>query len=136
MFRQVGQRVVFLDDDDDLRQAFAEMVDVFTTSECLCMGSFDELVRHRDRVLDAKLAILDVNLGSGVPSGLDAYRWLRRQGFTGAIVFLTGHAASQPLVVEARRLGDARVFEKPLAVPAIIELLEQGAGSCDGGSPR
>ena len=121
------KRVVLLDDDDDLRWAFANMVLVLADQECLCVGSFDELVQHKDCVLKASLAILDVNLGSGAPSGLDAYRWLRRYGFSGTIVFLTGHAASQPLVVEARRLGDAQVFEKPLPIPEIMRLLDGGA---------
>jgi FixJ family two-component response regulator len=123
----MGRRVVFLDDDDDLRQAFSDMVLMLAKGDCLCVGSFDELIQRKDSVLGAGLAILDVNLGSGLPSGLDAYRWLRRQGFRGSIVFLTGHAASQPLVAEARRLGDVHVYEKPLPIPAIVRLLDRGA---------
>lgn len=116
--------VVFLDDDKDLRDLFVDVVALFAERDCLTVGSVEELVQQRKRVLAAELAILDINLGPGAPSGLDAYRWLREQGFGGQIVFLTGHAATHPLVAEARRIGDVRVFEKPLPVPMIARLLQ------------
>ena len=59
-----------------------------------------------------------------VPSGLDAYLWLRKHGFHGRIVFLTGHAGSHPLVVEASRLGDADVVAKPISAEVLRSLLE------------
>jgi FixJ family two-component response regulator len=119
--------VVFLDDDKDLRDLFAEVVALLSGRDCLTVSSLAELIAHEARVLAADLAILDINLGPDAPSGLDAYHWLRQQGFTGRIVFLTGHAASHPLVAEAHQLGDVRVFEKPLPIPVIAALLSQGA---------
>jgi FixJ family two-component response regulator len=117
--------VVFLDDDKDLRDLFVDVVALLAERECLTVGSVDELVRQRKRVLAAELVILDINLGPGAPSGLDAYRWLRAQNYAGQIVFLTGHAASHPLVAEARQLAGVRVYEKPLPVPTIARLLER-----------
>jgi FixJ family two-component response regulator len=116
--------VVFLDDDKDLRDLFVDVVALLAERECLTVGSVDELVHNRKRVLDADLVILDINLGPGLPSGLDAYKWLRQQNYRGRIVFLTGHAASHPLVAEARQLAGVRVYEKPLPVPTIARLLE------------
>ena len=63
-------------------------------------------------------------MGPQVPSGLDAYGWLRKHGFDGRIVFLTGHAASHPLVVEAKRLGDAEVVGKPVSLDTLTSMLE------------
>jgi FixJ family two-component response regulator len=118
--------VVFVDDDADLRELFIELASSLDGRECLCAASLEELTRWRDRVLAAELVILDINLGAGVPSGLDAYRWLRGEGFRGRVAFLTGHAASHPLVAEARRIDGVRVLEKPLQVAAITELITQG----------
>ncbi|MDC0716913.1 response regulator [Nannocystis bainbridge] len=117
--------VVFLDDDEDLRELFVDVVALFAERDCLTVGSVDELVEQRKRVLAAELIILDINLGPGLPSGLDAYKWLREQNYGGRVVFLTGHAASHPLVAEARRLAGVRVYEKPLPVPTIARLLER-----------
>lgn len=117
--------VVFLDDDEDLRELFVDVVALFAERDCLTVGSVDELVEQRKRVLAAELIILDINLGPGLPSGLDAYKWLRAQNYGGRVVFLTGHAASHPLVAEARRLAGVRVYEKPLPVPTIARLLER-----------
>lgn len=121
--------VVFLDDDKDLRDLFADVVALLSGRDCLTVGSVAELIDQRVQALAAELAILDINLGPDAPSGLDAYHWLREQGFGGRIVFLTGHAASHPLVAEAHQLGDVRVFEKPLPMPAIASLLAPGAGA-------
>src|SRR5579862_5380074 len=61
---------------------------------------------HREEALGSRLAILDVNLGPGCPSGLDAHSWLAAEHFSGRIVFLTGHAQSYPLVERAGALAD------------------------------
>jgi DNA-binding response OmpR family regulator len=59
--------------------------------------------------------LLDVNLGAGQPSGIDAYRWLREHSFPGRIVFLTGHATTSPEVIAARSHGQT-VLEKPIDI--------------------
>ena len=117
--------VLFLDDDEDLRDTFADLVRTVFDRECHGLGSYRELVALGDRALGCDVAILDINLGPEVPSGLDAYAWLRRRGFGGRIVFLTGHANSHPLVVEASHLGDAEVIAKPVSFEALSSLLER-----------
>jgi FixJ family two-component response regulator len=120
-----GSRVLFLDDDDDLRDTFVEIARDTFAAHCLALGSYSEMLARRDEVLSCALAILDVNLGAGVPSGVDAYRWLRQQGFLGAIVFLTGHAGSHPLVAEAHRIGDAFVVPKPASMATLESVLSR-----------
>src|SRR5262249_22772584 len=93
----VDQYVVLIDDDEDLRASIADLVES-CGKRCLAVGSLAELVDHRAAALACELAIVDVNLGAAKPSGIDAYEWLRGEGFDGRIVFLTGHAPSHPLV--------------------------------------
>jgi FixJ family two-component response regulator len=116
--------VLFLDDDDDLRETFTDLVRTVFERECFSCGSYDELLALGDRALSCGVAVLDINLGPQVPSGLDAYGWLRGRGFLGRIVFLTGHASSHPLVVEATRLGGADVVAKPISSGVLRALLE------------
>jgi FixJ family two-component response regulator len=118
--------VLFLDDDDDLRDTFTDLVQSVFDRDCLGCRSYDQLLALGDRALACGIAILDINLGPQAPSGLDAYMWLRRGGFTGRIVFLTGHANTHPLVVEATRLGDADVVAKPISSGMLRSLLENG----------
>jgi FixJ family two-component response regulator len=119
-------RIAILDDDDDLRVTLAELAhDVFGL-ECLALGSFAAMVERADQVAHCELAILDVNLGTG-PSGIDAYRWLRDHGFRGRIVFLTGHARTDPVVGQAWRVGDADVLEKPIRLRDLAAVVGQGA---------
>jgi FixJ family two-component response regulator len=116
--------VLFLDDDEDLRETFSDLVRTVFDRECFGLRTFRELVALGERALACGVAILDINLGPDVPSGLDAYAWLRKHGFAGRIVFLTGHANSHPLVVEASRLGDAEVVGKPVSFDALSSLLD------------
>ena len=87
-------------------------------------ASYEEMVRQKDTVLSCSLALLDVNLGAGVHSGLDALRWLQAQGFPGRAVFLTGHAHSHPLVREAHELKDVKVLSKPVGAKELMALLK------------
>jgi FixJ family two-component response regulator len=116
--------VLFLDDDDDLRATFIELVRTIFARECHGIGSHRDLIALGERALHCGVAILDINLGPEAPSGLDAYGWLRKHGFDGRIVFLTGHAASHPLVVEASRLGDAEIVGKPVSLDTLTTMLE------------
>ncbi|MFO7567443.1 MAG: response regulator [Enhygromyxa sp.] len=112
-----------LDDDDDLRLLLCEAVTSLAGGECLSLRSFEDLVAHQAEALDCDLAILDVNLGAGAPTGLDALDWLRTHGFEGRVVFLTGHARTHPLVESARRTAGVPVLEKPVSLDTILSLL-------------
>jgi len=91
----------------------------------LGVSTYEDLLGHRDEVLRSRLVILDINLGAGVRSGVDAHRWLRSQGFPGSIVFLTGHARTHPEALEARKLSGVRVLEKPVGVDVLRTLLAE-----------
>ena len=116
--------VLFVEDDDDLRDLFVRLVEMFLERRCVGVGSYEELVALGEEALGCGAAILDINLGPNRRSGIDAYAWLRRQGYTGRIAFLTGHANNHPLVVEANRLGDAAVFTKPIDSDGLRSLVE------------
>jgi DNA-binding NtrC family response regulator len=115
--------VVIVDDDPDLRSAIEDVIGLWPDHRCLALKDHEDLLKHGEEVMSADLVILDVNLGPDVPSGIDAYRWLREQGYRGRIVFLTGHARSHPSVAEALRIGDARVFEKPIQLETLQRIV-------------
>jgi len=125
-------KILILEDDDDMRNALVDVLSTLLGWETLALGSFDELVQRREEALGCQLAMLDVNLGADQPNGVDALQWLLRQDFTGEIVFLTGHAQSDPLVQRALELGIATVMEKPIGLPQLSALLEERRAS-DGG---
>src|SRR5262245_10728189 len=120
----MGSDVLFLDDDDDLRATFTELVRTVFERECHGLASHRDLIALGPRALHCGVAILDINLGPRVPNGIDSYGRLREHGFGGRIVFLTGHAASHPLVVEARQIGDAEVVSKPVNLVMLTSLLD------------
>ncbi|QRK10276.1 response regulator [Archangium violaceum] len=120
-------RVLVLEDDEDLRSILCELLLLSGADACVSAGSVAELRRKADEALGCGLALLDINLGEGVPSGLDAYRWLRDNGFPGRTVFLTGHARSHPLVREALELTQVQVLSKPIQSKVLLELVGGGA---------
>ena len=116
--------VLYVEDNDDLRELVVELVTVVLNHRCVGVGSYEELTALGKKALGASVAILDINLGSDRRSGIDAYMWLRDQGYKGRIVFLTGHASSHPLVVEAQRIGDAEIFSKPIEPDRLRAIVE------------
>jgi DNA-binding response OmpR family regulator len=117
--------ILILDDDDDLRESVADIFCALGRA-CLALPSVAAMIDARQAVLACHLAILDVNLGQGLPSGVDAYTWLREQHFGGRIAFLTGHAPSHPLVARASPLGE-RVLQKPIST-GDLRALARSAG--------
>jgi FixJ family two-component response regulator len=116
--------VLYLEDNDDLRGLVVELVTDVLDRRCVAVGSFEELVALGDDALGCSVAILDINLGGNRKSGIDAYAWLRHMGYTGRIVFLTGHASTHPLVVEAQRIGDAEILSKPIELDCLQSIVE------------
>lgn len=120
------RRIVLLDDDADLRESLSELFELLH-APCLALASLPAMLAAEPEVLACQLAVLDVNLGDGQPSGVDAYQWLRARGFCGRVVFLTGHARSHPAVARAAALG-AEVLAKPVDT-ATLRTLVDGATS-------
>jgi FixJ family two-component response regulator len=119
--------VLYVEDNDDLRELVVELVTVVLKRRCVGVGSYEELVALGEEALGCRVAILDINLGPNRRSGIDAFTWLRDNGYTGRIVFLTGHASTHPLVVEAKRIGDAEIFSKPIE-PERLRSIVEGEG--------
>ncbi|HVK73302.1 MAG TPA: response regulator [Kofleriaceae bacterium] len=118
--------VLFVDDDADLRELMREVLLRLGVPEVTGASLLGEVQARRDEALACDLAMLDINLGRDQPTGVNVYDWLRREGFAGRIVFLTGHAASDPRVREAAALDGARIMSKPLTVAELGRLLEEG----------
>jgi FixJ family two-component response regulator len=116
--------VLYLEDNDDLRELVVELVTLVLKHRCVGVGSYEELAALGEEALGCSVAILDINLGPDRRSGIDAYAWLRDQGYKGRIVFLTGHASTHPLVVEAQRIGDAEIFSKPIEPDRLRAIVE------------
>jgi FixJ family two-component response regulator len=117
--------ILLLDDDEDVREAIADLVRTTSGRSCVSLGNYAALKPNRGRVLACTLAILDVNLGEGEPSGVDAYEWLCNERFAGRIVFLTGYGTNHPLVQRACTMGGPQVLTKPLDLDELRVLISE-----------
>jgi FixJ family two-component response regulator len=115
--------VLFVDDSSDLCQIMEIMCQSLAGVECICVPSMSAVLGRAAQVLRTELAILDVNLGPGEPSGVEICRWLKGQNYRGKIVFLSGHARTDPLVEEAVRISGVDFFQKPLEFDQIEALI-------------
>lgn len=114
--------VVFLEDNEELRQIMTVLLESELRVRCLSFARFADLEKNVSAVLKTKIAILDINLGVNEPSGIDAYNWLRLMNYQGQVVFMTGHAQSHPLVLEATKTG-AVVLEKPMKAQILFDIV-------------
>ncbi|HTQ42146.1 MAG TPA: response regulator [Polyangiaceae bacterium] len=120
-------RVLICDDDPDIAEVMGEFFQDHGI-DCVTTHSFDEVVAHRTESLGCSLAILDVNLGFGQPSGVDVFRWLQREHFAGSVVFLTGHAVTSSLLDGARTLG-VPILSKPIEGETLLRLADAEASA-------
>jgi DNA-binding response OmpR family regulator len=119
----VLESVLIVDDDEDLRDSVSDVMAAAGVKKRVLAASLAEVERQSPLALASKLAILDVNLGEGQPTGVDISRWLRDHGFAGAIVFLTGHAATDPRVIAAAAVPNTRIVAKPFSFAGLVALV-------------
>jgi DNA-binding response OmpR family regulator len=124
----VAPTILLVDDDEDLRDALSDLLALRGHGTCLGVGSLADARAQAARVLACSLAILDINLGEGAPSGVDVHRWLVEVGFSGRIVFLTGYGSDDPRVRDATRLG-LQILTKPIGVDRLYALTAAATGS-------
>lgn len=116
--------VLFVDDDEDLREAMQDVLGRLGVPRIVTAGSLRDVQARRDEALTCQLALVDINLGSDEPSGVTVSEWLEREGFAGRMVFLTGHAAKDRRVQQAVRMAGSRVASKPLTLAELRALIE------------
>ncbi len=120
-------RILICDDDPDIAEVMGEFFQDHGMDSVIT-HSFDEVVAHRPEALSCSLAILDVNLGFGQPSGVDVFRWLQREHFGGTVVFLTGHAVTSTVLDGARTLG-VPILSKPIEGETLLRLASAEASA-------
>jgi DNA-binding NtrC family response regulator len=121
----VPGELLFIDDDEDLRSAFADLVEAVHGRHVLAAADLDEVEALGQRAIACSLAVIDVNLGAGKPTGFDTLAWLRSHGFHGKAVFLTGHARSGTYVHRASDFADVPLLSKPVGVDALLALVKE-----------
>ncbi len=117
------EAVLFVDDDEDLREVMQDILVRIGVQRVFTAGSLRDVQRIRDEALSCQVAIIDINLGANQPSGVGVFEWLEREGYAGRIVFLTGHASNDPRVREAASVAGSVVAAKPLTVSELQKLL-------------
>lgn len=115
--------VFFLDDNLE----FLQVMRVFAEASCDCKSvlasNLDEMILKTDEILKCELAFLDINLGPNMPSGIQAYRWMRSIGYNKPVYFLTGHAVDSIEAREALQFDEAHVLRKPIPAHELRELI-------------
>lgn len=115
-------RILICEDDEDTAEVLGEFLQD-SGYACVVTHSLEEVVARRSDALACGLAVLDVNLGAGRPSGVDVFRWLQRERFGGRVVFLTGHAGTSSILDGARGLG-VRILAKPVSAETLLSLAQ------------
>lgn len=125
------QKVLLVDDDPTLLQAMGDFLEDALKVHCVLLSGLTEVAANKAEVLghDVSLAVIDINLGPGKPTGIDVYHWLSDHDFAGKCIFLTGHAKGHPLVKDANIMKGVSVYEKPMEVEKLLHLVEKHHGA-------
>lgn len=117
--------ILLVEDDTDLRETLELALQGMGVQEVFSVGGLKDLQALGLQALRCTCAVLDVNLGPRQPTGLDVGSWLRSNGFTGRIIFLTGHAGAYPLIRSACERLDIVLLEKPASLSQLMQAIEQ-----------
>lgn len=117
------RRILIVEDDEDLATMLKMLLERYGAAVWLA-SSLAEAQSLGAAAVGCDLALLDVQLGAGVPNGVDVHRWLADQGFRGETVFFTGHASSHPAVMAASLTPGARIMAKPASLAELARLAE------------
>jgi DNA-binding NtrC family response regulator len=121
-------RVLVVDDDPAVLFAYCRLLERegITVDACECLNDALRNIKSTSYlavVTDLRLA------GTQNTDGLDVIRALRQDAPNTAFILATGHG-SHEIEHEARGLGAAHYFEKPVNPSVILEILKQIATSC------
>src|SRR5689334_22123255 len=119
------ETVLLVDDDDDLRAAMDEVLHRLGVRRLVGAASLRDVEDQREEALGCQLALVDINLGYGEPTGINVFEWLEREGFRGRVVFLTGHGSQDPRVQAAANLAGSQVASKPLTTAKLREMIAE-----------
>lgn len=117
------ESVLFVDDDEDLRDVMRETLNRLGVSTVVTAASLQDVEGDRDAALGCQLAFLDLNLGDGEPNGVSVYEWLEHEHFAGRVVFLTGHGNNDPRVRTVAGLHGPQVASKPITIAKLKTLI-------------
>lgn len=117
------ETVLLVDDDEDLRAAMEEVLHRLGVRRLIEAGSLRDVEDQREAALSCQLALVDINLGYGEPTGINVYEWLEREGFAGRVVFLTGHGSQDPRVRRAATLAGSQIASKPLTTAKLRDMI-------------
>ena len=118
--------VLVVDDDEDLCDAIMRLINTLGETRAVSAHSLEGVKKFGDDLSQFQFAFLDMNLGVNQPTGIDVYHWLQGHQFRGKLIFFTGHARSHPLLVEAARLENIEILEKPVK-SAVFKAIIRGA---------
>ena len=122
---QAQATILVMDDDIDLLDVLKEtLITLCKIDQVITATSLTGVQEQKEKILQCQLAILDVNLGADRPSGVDVAEWLRANNFKGKIVFLTGHAVSDPEVLAATQVPDTKVVAKPIGLNQLLSFVQ------------
>lgn len=119
------ERVLLVDDDEDLRAAMDEVLHRIGVQRLIEASSLRDVEDQREEALACQLALVDINLGYGEPTGVNVFEWLEHEGFTGRVVFLTGHGSQDPRVQAAAKIAGSQIASKPLTTAKLREMIAE-----------
>ncbi|MCM2353578.1 MAG: response regulator [Pseudobdellovibrio sp.] len=116
--------IFFLDDSEEYLDVMKVFVQAACNFEAITCSNIESMQNQIEEILKSEMAFLDINLGLNQPSGIQAYRWLKSQGYNKPVFFLTGHAKDSDEAREAAIFEDARVLQKPIPPQDFRALIE------------
>ncbi|MEO5656452.1 MAG: response regulator [Nitrospiria bacterium] len=128
---QAGQKILFMDDDRSIREAFGELL-IAEGYQVECVPDGDEAVaayrraEAEGRRFDA--VILDLTVAGGAMGGMEAIRQIRELD-PGVKAIVSSGYSNDPVMADCRAYGFSDVLNKPYQIDDLTGMLAALLGS-------
>lgn len=115
------KKILLLEDNLELCKLLGQIFNSFGTIDLSICHSYSDVTALNGKALNFEVAFLDVNLGMGQKTGIDAFDWLLENGYQGKTVFFTGHASSYGVLKKITDRPNVYLLDKPADISKIRE---------------
>jgi DNA-binding NtrC family response regulator len=117
-------RSILVLEDDDLTRDVTRNILQAAGFKVICANQFRQAIEHIERGTRFDIALVDVRMPHGTPSGISFVRVAQSRRPSMKVIFMSTHVAAQ----EQMRFDEGEIFlHKPFAPHHLLTLVERAA---------
>ena len=120
-------KILVVDDNIDLAEAIADLLDIHGYHVDIAFNSKEALAKYNNAHYD--IVLMDIKLPD--KNGVDSFIEIKKTNPNAKVAVMTGYKDSK-LIHKAKDNGAANIFYKPFGIPKLLSVIENVISGCNG----